>query len=111
MVNAYKMLGFASSPLQATGSKVSTSKFGFFLIIFCCFSFYSPAWADDEALRKAVLVQDVEDVRAALEKGADPNYIRDDEPSALVLATMEKNVAILQMLLQHGGNPNQFNSQ
>jgi ankyrin repeat protein len=93
------------------------SKFGFFLIIFCCFSLGSPAWADNdelhkavnEQLRKAVVVGDVEDVRAALERGADPNYVRDDEQSPLSMAVWSKNVAILQMLLQHGGNPNHFN--
>jgi ankyrin repeat protein len=94
------------------------SKFGFFLVIFCCFSLGFSAWADnkqlykavDEQLRKAVVVGDVEDVRAALENGADPNYVRGDEPSPLSMAVSSKDVAILQLLLQHGGNPNHFNS-
>jgi ankyrin repeat protein len=36
--------------------------------------------------------------------------VREDEQSPLSMAVWSKNVAILQLLLQHGGNPNHFNS-
>jgi hypothetical protein len=82
------------------------NKFSFFLIIFCCFSLCSPAWADNEHLRRTVLGYNVERVRAALENGVDPNHMRDDELSVLALAVTANKVSILQLLLQHRGDPN-----
>ena len=65
-------------------------------------SFYS---LDDE-LADAVLLSDIDDVRALLERGADPDARDEEQRTSLMNATMDGQRELVRVLLEAGADPN-----
>ena len=58
----------------------------------------------DNRLHEAVRYSDIDDVRAALKEGYDPDQIGAYQWSTLHEATSNGDIDIVRLLLRHGGN-------
>ena len=71
----------------------------------CLQSFYSRYSLDDE-LVDAVFLADLADVRALLDRGADPDTRDEDHRTPLMNATMDGERELVRVLLEAGADPN-----
>jgi len=60
----------------------------------------------DDELVDAVFLSDIDDVRALLDRGADPDARDEEHRTLLMTATMDGHRDIVRLLLENGADPN-----
>ncbi len=67
---------------------------------------FAPDAVTTPSLHRAVLEQDVQEVKALLDRGADPNALESAHgQTALMFAAAENRVSVIELLLAHGADP------